>query len=76
MKESALTIGKFDAVHAGHARLLHEAIGIARERGWTPAALTFDPHPACVVAPGRAPRPLMPLERRCAVMRESHSTKH
>jgi riboflavin kinase / FMN adenylyltransferase len=69
-KESGLTIGKFDGVHAGHARLLREAIGIARERGWTPAALTFDPHPVCVLAPERAPRPLMPLERRCALMRE------
>lgn len=70
MKPSALTIGKFDGVHAGHARLLCETIAAAAERGLTPSVLTFDPHPACIVAPERAPQPLTSLEERCALMRE------
>jgi len=69
MSESVLTIGKFDGVHAGHAHLLSQVVAIAKERGLTPAAMTFDPHPACVVAPARAPRPLMSLEERCARIR-------
>jgi riboflavin kinase / FMN adenylyltransferase len=32
--------------------------------------MTFDPHPACVVAPSRAPIPLMTLEERIARIRE------
>lgn len=67
---SVLTIGKFDGVHAGHAQLLRDVIAIARERHLDPAVLTFDRHPACIVAPDRAPRPLTSVEERCARIRE------
>jgi len=70
VKPSALTIGKFDGVHAGHARLLRETIAAAAERGLEPSALTFDPHPAFVVAPERAPQPLTSLDERRMLMRE------
>ncbi len=69
MKESVLTIGKFDGVHTGHAFLLDRVASLAAERGLEPAVMTFDPHPACVVAPERAPRPLISLEERCAKIR-------
>jgi riboflavin kinase/FMN adenylyltransferase len=69
MKETVLTIGKFDGVHAGHAFLLAQVASVAKERGFEPAAMTFDPHPACVVAPERAPRALISLEERCARIR-------
>jgi riboflavin kinase / FMN adenylyltransferase len=62
---SVLTIGKFDGVHAGHAFLLREVCALARERNLSPSAMTFDPHPACVVAPEHAPRPLFSLAERC-----------
>ncbi len=65
-----LTIGKFDGVHAGHRALLREVVALAREKNLRAAAMTFDPHPACVVAPERAPKPLLPLEERCELMRE------
>lgn len=66
----ALTIGNFDGVHAGHRRILRRVAEVGSEHGWIPAVLTFDPHPAVVVAPERAPRLLTtPLER-CALMRE------
>jgi riboflavin kinase/FMN adenylyltransferase len=69
MKDSVLTIGKFDGVHAGHAYLLGQVASLAAERGLQPAVMTFDPHPVCVIAPGRAPRPLISLEERCAKIR-------
>ncbi len=70
MTGSVLTIGKFDGVHAGHAYLLGQVVALAKERGLRPAAMTFDPHPACVVAPSHAPKPLMSLEERVVRIRD------
>ena len=46
---SALTIGNFDGVHAGHRRILRRVREVAREHGWKPSVLTFDPasHQSC-----------------------------
>ena len=40
-------------------------VALARERGWKPSVLTFDPHPTRVVAPERAPRLMTTPEQRC-----------
>lgn len=66
----ALTVGNFDGVHAGHRSILRRLVQLARERGWKPSALTFDPHPATVVAPERAPRLLTTPEQRALLMRD------
>jgi riboflavin kinase/FMN adenylyltransferase len=61
---SALTIGNFDGVHYGHRRILRRVVALARERGWHPSVLTFDPHPTRIVAPARTPALLSsPIER-------------
>jgi riboflavin kinase/FMN adenylyltransferase len=65
---SAVIIGNFDGVHVGHQHLCREAAALAGERGLRPTALTFDPHPACVVAPDRAPRLLTTPEERVELM--------
>jgi len=65
---SALSIGNFDGVHTGHRRILRRVREIAAERGWKPSVLMFDPHPARVVAPQRAPRLMMPPARRAGLM--------
>ena len=65
---SAVAIGNFDSVHAGHRVLLRATVKLARKLGATPSVLTFDPHPACIVAPDRAPRMLFTLEERCAAL--------
>src|SRR5258708_39953898 len=59
-----LSIGNFDGVHLGHKRLIQRVLHFAREHHLTPALLTFDPHPARVLAPDRAPRLLTTLEQR------------
>jgi riboflavin kinase/FMN adenylyltransferase len=66
---TAITIGNFDGVHIGHRRILERVVEIAREHGWTPAVLTFDPHPTKVVAPARAPKLLSTVEQRSELMR-------
>jgi riboflavin kinase/FMN adenylyltransferase len=45
----SLAIGFFDGVHLGHAEVVRRAVERARERGQTPAVLTFDPHPRVVL---------------------------
>ncbi|MGB9458840.1 MAG: bifunctional riboflavin kinase/FAD synthetase [Bryobacteraceae bacterium] len=65
---SALTIGNFDGVHIGHRSILQRLKQIALERGWKPSVLMFDPHPARVVAPRRAPRLMTSPERRASLM--------
>jgi riboflavin kinase/FMN adenylyltransferase len=62
---SAATIGNFDGVHIGHQHLLRRVVDAARACGAKSTVLTFDPHPAQVVAPQRAPRLLTTFEERC-----------
>lgn len=65
---AALTIGNFDGVHLGHARILRRVCAVAEENGWKPSVLTFDPHPAVIVAPERAPRLMTSIDQRCRLM--------
>jgi len=64
----AVTIGNFDGVHAGHRQLLHEVTRAAAEKNLQPAVLTFDPHPASIVAPHRAARLLTTQAERCSLL--------
>lgn len=63
-------IGVFDGVHVGHQALLRRTVEMAQELGGTAAVLTFHPHPACLVAPQRAPRLLYSIEQRRELLRE------
>lgn len=62
-----VTLGNFDGVHAGHRELLAEAARSAKVHGLQSAVVTFDPHPAVVVAPERKPKRLMTLEQRLVI---------
>ena len=67
---SALTIGNFDGVHAGHRHILRRVRATAAERALKASVLTFDPHPTRVLAPGRAPRLMTTPEQRCGLMQD------
>src|SRR5712692_3913448 len=67
---SALTIGNFDGVHAGHRRILRRVVALARELDMKPSVLSFHPHPTKVVAPARAPRLMTSPEQRARLMSE------
>ena len=64
---TAVTVGVFDGVHRGHRALLERLI----ETGHIPTVLTFEPHPAEVLAPGTNPRLLTTLEERLALLEEA-----
>jgi riboflavin kinase / FMN adenylyltransferase len=57
-RSPAVTVGNFDGVHRGHAALVSAAVAWARGHDAEAVVLTFDPHPARVLAPGRAPAAL------------------
>jgi riboflavin kinase / FMN adenylyltransferase len=59
-----LALGNFDGLHRGHAKIVDRVRRRAGERGGTPAAMTFDPHPPRVVRPDKAPPLLMTTEQR------------
>ncbi len=65
---TAVTIGNFDGVHLGHRRILRLASETARANSLKAVAVTFDPHPLAVVAPGRAPESLTSVGRRVDLM--------
>jgi riboflavin kinase/FMN adenylyltransferase len=61
---SVATLGNFDGVHLGHQRILAEVVRMARETEAQAVVITFDPHPASVVAPARAPKRICTLDDR------------
>jgi riboflavin kinase/FMN adenylyltransferase len=60
----AVGIGIFDGVHRGHQTLFRKVLALAEAAGLHSMAYTFDPHPARVLNPAKAPRLIEPLEQR------------
>ena len=61
---TVVTLGNFDGVHRGHREVLSRVAQEARDRGATPVAVTFEPHPIAVLFPERAPAQVTSLEQR------------
>src|SRR5205823_1026738 len=55
LTRGAIAIGNFDGVHLGHRGLFDAARASARALGGPASALTFEPHPARLLAPDYAP---------------------
>jgi riboflavin kinase/FMN adenylyltransferase len=65
---TAVAIGNFDGIHIAHRELLSTVLRVAREQALAPSVLTFDPHPATIVAPHRVPKLLSTQGERCSLM--------
>lgn len=64
-----LAIGVFDGVHLGHRAVIERALNDARARNGTAVVATFDPHPARVLRPERAPRLLTSTAHKLRLIR-------
>ena len=56
--DTAVVIGKFDALHLGHQQLLHELVEISEEAGLAATVVTFDRHPNYVLRPQEVQLPI------------------
>ena len=63
-------LGAFDGIHLAHATILDTAVARARALGVSSVVCTFDPHPATVLRPDRAPAPIATLPENLARMAE------
>lgn len=54
-------LGTFDGVHLGHRKVISTAVDRARDRGLPCILVTFDRHPAAILAPERCPKQIAPL---------------
>jgi len=68
LRGGAVTIGNFDGVHWGHARIVGRAIERAREVGGPAVVFTFDPHPVRLLRPAEAPSPLTWTDRKAELL--------
>lgn len=63
-------IGVFDGVHRGHQAVISTSARHAHEAAGTPVVITFDPHPAKVLRPDKAPHLLTATQHKIALIRE------
>lgn len=68
---SIVTIGVFDGVHSGHQKLLGLLDEKAKQENLKRVVITFDVHPASIIAPERAPHMLVSLARKLELLEES-----
>jgi riboflavin kinase/FMN adenylyltransferase len=54
----------FDGVHLGHQQVIRQTVADAKQHNSLSLAITFDRHPATVVAPSRAPQLIYSLEHK------------
>ena len=67
---SAVAIGKFDGVHAGHRAVIERLEDAAAATGSRSVAVTFDRNPLAVIRPDRCPENVVTVERKLDLLGE------
>jgi len=63
-----VSIGNFDGVHRGHARIVERLKQASAEAGGPAVVFTFDPHPVRLLRPQQAPPPLTWTDRKATLL--------
>lgn len=69
-RKSVVCVGTFDGVHLGHQSVICEAVAKAREEELPGVLLTFDRHPAAILAPRRCPKALSALHENLTLFKD------
>jgi len=67
---SAVAIGKFDGVHAGHRAVIERLNAAAASSGIRSVAVTFDRNPLAILRPDRCPENVVTVERKLELLGE------
>ncbi|MGM1015978.1 MAG: bifunctional riboflavin kinase/FAD synthetase [Actinomycetota bacterium] len=67
---TAVAIGKFDGVHAGHRAVIDRLKKDAERTGARAVAVTFDRNPLAVLRPDRCPQNVVSLDRKLELLGE------
>ena len=70
LRGGAVSIGNFDGVHRGHARIVERLLAAARRQQGPAVVFTFDPHPVRLLRPAAAPPPLTWTDRKAELLAE------
>lgn len=70
LHDGAVTIGNFDGVHRGHAKIIERLLAASARCGGPAIVFTFDPHPVRVLRPDAAPPPLTWTDRKAELLAE------
>jgi riboflavin kinase / FMN adenylyltransferase len=65
---SAVTIGKFDGVHAGHRAVIADLKATASKQALVAAVVTFDRNPLSLLAPEKCPEALVSNEKKIELL--------
>jgi len=68
IRSGALTIGNFDGVHLGHAKIAQQVRKRADQVSGPAVVFTFDPHPVRLLRPELAPPPLTWTRRKVELL--------
>ena len=68
---SAVTIGKFDGMHAGHRRIISDLRAVAEAEGLESVAVTFDRNPLSLLRPEICPAPLLSNAQKIELLDEA-----
>jgi riboflavin kinase/FMN adenylyltransferase len=71
LARTVLTLGNFDGVHLGHQAIVARTIAAARALGARAGLLTFQPHPATVLAPAKAPPLILSVRAKLELLGET-----
>lgn len=68
LQNGAVAIGNFDGVHLGHARIIERLREMSDRVGGATVVFTFDPPPAALLRPEKAPPPLTTVVRKAELL--------